>query len=251
MRVSLEYKKYGRSKVMEQMRYFNAPGSPRKSRTDKCIVIDLDQTLIATQPDFNSLYQFKILSDPKLMELRSHIFYITIEDLEKPGIGTKYDFWGIIRPHVKEFLKFCFSYFKVVAFWSAGKRPYVEAIVDIICQDLPVPDIIFTHDDIVMGPAGVEKPLTKMFKAFPALGMTLQNTFILDDNATTFIHNQKNGILIPAYEPKSSIEAFNADDPALLQLMQWLSQPEVMQANDVTKLNTHNIFNRGNKLTYV
>src|SRR3989338_4538064 len=112
---------------------------PVTSITDKCIVIDLDHTLVSTQDPFGSLKELGILSNPDLIALRNRIYHIEIEDLEKPGVGTKYDFWWIIRPHVEEFLIFCFSYFRVVAVWSAGKRPYVEGIVDHLFRDLPKP----------------------------------------------------------------------------------------------------------------
>jgi curved DNA-binding protein CbpA len=52
---------------------------------------------------------YKILSDPKLLSLRQRTYIITLDDLEKPGIGTKLDCWGVTRPHIDEFLMFCFS----------------------------------------------------------------------------------------------------------------------------------------------
>src|SRR3990172_9552529 len=183
---------------------------PSTSITDKCIVLDLDQTLIATQDSIDSLKQLNILSDPNLIALRNRTYYITIEDLEKPGIGTKYDFWGVTRPRINEFLIFCFSYFKIVAVWSAGKRPYVEAIVDHIFKDIRLPHIVFTHDDILIGPGGhVEKPLTKMIESNPVLrrNMSLQNSLAIDDNSMTFYLNHDNGVLIPAYDPALSIDA--------------------------------------------
>lgn len=218
---------------------------PSASMTDKCIVLDLDQTLIATQDSTESLKVLGILSDPKLISLRNRTYYITIEDLEKPGIGTKYDFWGVTRPHVQEFLIFCFSYFKIVAVWSAGKRPYVEAIVDHLFKDLPQPHVIFTHDDIIIGPQGhVEKPLTKMIESNPILRrhMSLQNTLAIDDNSMTFFLNHGNGVLIPAYDPSLNTNALARDDPTLLQLKYWFLQPEVVNSRDVTTLDKSKIF---------
>lgn len=225
--------------------YVAADNIPSASITDKCVVLDLDQTLIATQEDMASLKQLDILKDPQLLPLRSRTYYITIEDLEKPGIGTKYDFWGVTRPHVKEFLLFCFSYFKIVAVWSAGQRPYVEAIVDDIFRDLPKPHIIFSHDDVDVGPGGrIEKPLNKMIESHPVLRrfMSLQNTLAIDDNCSTFRNNNENGILIPAYDPALSVSAMGRDDPTLLQLKYWLLQPEVVSARDVTTLDKSTIF---------
>ena len=106
---------------MSAIYHVDADDIPLMSMTDKCIVLDLDQTVIATQDDIQSLHNLKILSNPQLISLRNRSYYISVEDLEKPGIGTKYDFWGVTRPHIHEFLIFCFSYFKIVAIWSAGQ----------------------------------------------------------------------------------------------------------------------------------
>jgi len=225
--------------------HVDADDIPSTSITDKCIVLDLDQTLIATQESIESLKELNILSDPNLISLRRRVYYVTIEDLEKPGIGTKYDFWGITRPHVQEFLIFCFSYFKIVSVWSAGKRPYVEAIVDYIFKDLPQPHVIFTHDDVKIGPKGhILKPLNKMIESNPVLrrNMSLQNTFAIDDNSMTFFNNHNNGILIPAYDPSLSINALARDDHALLQLKYWLLQPDVVNSHDITTLDKTHIF---------
>ena len=233
------------SKAFSRIYRVDADDIPSTSITNKCIVLDLDQTLIDTQDDVKSLKTFGILSNPQLMSLRKRVYYITIEDMEKPGIGTKYDFWGVTRPHIQEFLLFCFSYFKIVAVWSAGKRPYVEAIVDHIFKDIRPPHAIFTYDDVSIGPEGyVEKKLTKMFDSDPILkkNMSLQNTFVLDDTYMTFIFNDENGILIPAYQPASNIEALSRDDPTLLQLKYWLLLPEVVNTNDVRELNKEDIF---------
>jgi hypothetical protein len=222
-----------------------ADNIPSSSITDKCIVLDLDQTLIATQDSVDSLKSLNILSDPNLISLRNRVYYITIEDLEKPGIGTKYDFWGVTRPHIHEFLLFCFSYFKIVAVWSAGKRPYVEAIVDHIFKDLPKPHVIFTHDDIEIGPKGhIEKPLVKMIESNPILRryMSLQNILAIDDNPMTFFRNHDNGVLIPAYDPALNVNAMARDDPSLLQLKYWLLQPEVAYSRDVATLDKTRIF---------
>jgi len=218
---------------------------PSVSITDKCVVLDLDLTLISTQESIESLKSLNILSDPTLLALRNRSYYMTIEDLEKPGIGTKYDFWGVTRPHIQEFLIFCFSYFKMIVVWSAGKRPYVEAIVDHIFKDIRAPHAIFTYDDIDIGPGGhVEKSLVKMMNSNAVLrrNMSLQNTLAVDDNSMTFYLNNNNGVLIPAYDPSASVSALGRDDPTLLQLKYWLLQPEVVNARDVTVLDKSKIF---------
>lgn len=217
------------------------------SATNKCIVLDLDQTLVASQESMSSLQQLGILSNPYLLELRNRTYHIIMENLEKPGIGSRYDMWGVTRPHLKEFLFFCFSYFKIVAIWTAGKKPYAEAIVNYIFKDLPKPHIIFTSNDTLFSNNGIiTKPLTKMISFNPMTKryMSLDNTLVLDDNISTFSQNVGNGILIPPYEPDANIDSLSKDDQCLLQLMQWLLQPDVMAAADVTKLDKNRIFHR-------
>lgn len=225
--------------------YHTKASSLQQPLTDKGIVLDLDETLVATQEKMATLNKLKILSDPQLLKLRKRTYRIKIEDLEKPGYGTAYDFWGVTRPHVPEFLLFCFSYFKIVAVWSAGQKPYVEAIVDELFKDLPKPHVVFTFDDVLQDERGnIEKPLKKMMNSHPVLKqhMTHANTLVLDDNHGTFVHNPNNGVLIPKYNPKASVASLSDNDNALLQFRDWLLLPEVVSAPDVTKLPKHDVF---------
>lgn len=212
-----------------------------RALTDRTIVLDLDQTLIATQDRVSDLQTLGIVSDPRLMALRQRFYHIAIDDLERPGIGTHYDFWGVFRPHAFEFLRFCYSYFERVAVWSAGKRPYVEAIVERLFIDLPPPAIVWTYDDIEFTATGeVLKPLTKMVQQYPELN--LDKMWILDDNPVTFSANPSNGLLIPAYEPLPTVAGFSADDTALPKLQRWLMRPEVVAAPSTRRLDTRSIF---------
>lgn len=215
------------------------------AKTDKCIVLDLDETLVYSQEDMDLLDKLNILTSVDAMELRSRVYRMTLDDVvTKPGEGDAYDLWGVKRPHLTEFLVFCFSYFKIVAVWSAGRRRYVEAIVREIFRDIRKPHVVFCYDDIAEGPKGFYKPLQKMRKSSAILAryMTKKNTFAIDDREDTFDDNPKNGILITPYMPDLTIEGMMEDDPTLLQLMYWFSQPHVMKADDVTKLNKEDIF---------
>lgn len=221
---------------------------PAVSITNKCIVLDLDSTLLHTQGGVDSLEQLKILSDPELLELRQRIYYFTLEELEGPGTGTSYKYWGVSRPHVHEFLLFCFSYFKIVAVWSAGQPKYVEAAVDHLFRDLPRPHVVFTSED--MESVNVDdplKPLQKMIDSDPVLAkyMRISNTFAVDDIDTNFTSNPGSGILVPPYRPAKKINAMKRDDPTLLQLKAWLLRPEVVAAEDVALLNKDTIFTTG------
>lgn len=212
---------------------------PDKLLTDFVFVFDLDLTAICTQDSTDSLHELNIYGNPLLMELRRRVYYFHIEDLERKGIGTKYSFWGVTRPHLHDLLLFCQKYGRIVV-WSAGKRLYVEPVVSHIFKNLPYPELVLTYDDISFDKDGnVVKPLTKVCEL---LNVPLSKVLVIDDNELTFQRNVDNGILIPAYEPKSNITQLTSDDQALLKLKRWLSTPEVMTASDVTTLDKSRIF---------
>lgn len=229
---------------------------PYDSLTDKCIYLDLDQTLVSTADEDHGLkylYDLKILSDPSLIHLRSRVYHVIVEDLEKPGFGSKYEMWGITRPHLHRFLSFCFLYFRLVMVYSAGKRQYVESIVDHIFKDLPYPDLVLSYDDLKKDKNGkiikvngrdVIKPLTTVMNATPLTKQFVRptNTLGLDDLPSTYSDNEGNGILIPAYDPEPNEGSLSGDDDSLLRLENWLMLPEVMNCEDVRLLNKDRIF---------
>lgn len=223
--------------------YYAGPSNiPRLALTDKCIVLDLDQTLVATQDDLSDLQNLGLMNDPVL---RRRVYQLTIPDPDDEQGKTMYKFWGITRPHVEEFLLFCFSYFRVVAVWSAGQKPYVDAIVSYLFQDLPAPHVVFTSDDTVRPSEYITiKPLQNMFESSNVLlrYMSLANTVTIDDNPTTFQENPDNGILIPPYTPFLNYDSLSGDDTALLQLKCWLQQPMVQNALDIREIAKDEIF---------
>jgi len=215
--------------------------------TDKCIYLDLDQTLISTADEKDGLrylYELKILSDPTLLHLRNRIYHVVVEDLEKPGYGSKYEMWGITRPHLHRFLSRCFSYFRLVMVYSAGKRQYVESIVDHIFRDLPYPHLVLSYDDIIKKGKDVIKPLTVVRDANDLTKeyVNFNNTLGLDDLESTYSQNVGNGILIPAYEPELDEESLAKDDDCLLKLEKWLMSPDVIASEDVRLLDKSKIF---------
>lgn len=218
----------------------------RETITNKAIILDLDSTLIFTHEEKVNLKKTPILSDPDMLDLRTRVYYLTIEDYDKRGSGKQYSVWGVTRPHTKEFLHFCFAYFKVVAVWSAGQKDYVEDIINYLFRDIGhKPHIIFTRDDCVKDKKlGTIKPLTKMYEFHPLLGqyMTESNTLILDDNHYTFEKNLENAIHCPAYEPDAHPEAMREGDDTLLQCRYWFLLKSIREAKDVRKLEKDTIF---------
>lgn len=231
---------------------------PKKKYTDKCIVLDIDETLVYTHEEFKDLEHLKLFSDSKYLDLRrrTYRFHLNIQD--EDGNPTILEMSGISRPHVEDFLSFCFQYFSVVAIWSAGQKPYVEAICDFLFRDLKKPDLIWTAEDCTPITdskgrlIGVEKPLDKMYKYFyektnGRIRMNETNTFILDDRLITFERtNPYNGILIPNYHPSATIESMRKDDPTLPELEKWLNNGNVIYSRDVRTLVKNNIFSTPN-----
>lgn len=218
-----------------------------KPLTDKCIILDLDETLVHTQSDENVDFFEMIFTDPAHYYLQERCYKITMEDVVvKRGTGRKDEMWGIKRPYLREFLIACFNYFRIVIVWSAGRKNYVHTIVDQIFRDLPRPHVIFTFDDLEeLHDKTFIKPLNKLINTVPGLNkyMSLENAVIVDDRNTVFQEpNPYNGIQIPAYKPSFTLSGINKEDTALLELKNWLLKPEVIESKDIRKINKTQIF---------
>lgn len=201
----------------------------QKPATDKVVVLDLDSTLIATQDH---------LEDYNSMPFKNQCYTINVKELTN-GKFSRQDMWGIKRPYLDDYLLFCFNYYRLVIVWSAGTKPYVEAIVATIFKNLRPPHLIWTKDDIEMDNDNILKPLSKLIQKNPHLKLSLDKIMVVDDNESTFQHNLPNAIHIPPFEP--TVNALLPDDDALLKIKNWCLLPQVMK-NPVHKLDM-NIFN--------
>ena len=217
---------------------------PGLSITDKNIVFDIDETLVHTFEDFTRLKELGIYRNPKTFDLRKRIYKMSLEDMfQKKGSGTQADLWGVTRPHLRELLVFCSTYFRNVCVWSAGQYAYVHNVSKDIFRDIKQPNVIFTWNQCVKGEGGsLEKPLANMYKMIPSMNAT--NTFVIDDRQSTFGKvNPGNGILIPAYAPPDTIDGISTDDPTLRQLIQFFAREDVKAAKDIRLLDKSRIFN--------
>ncbi len=210
------------------------PAKP-KSLTDKTIVLDLDQTLVATQDYMDSLAKLQIMKDPSLLELRNRVYILDVDNLEGYGSGSNAMMWGIKRPYVDEFLRFCYSYFAHVIVWSAGRRHYVEAVIDNIFKDLPYPETVFTYDETLVVKGDVIKDLE--FLLASNTNLQIEKILVLDDNITTFSRNVDNGVLIAPYDPKLKIDDLYKPDTKLFDFRNWLMTDEVIKSQDTRTLN--------------
>jgi hypothetical protein len=206
------------------------------------IVLDLDESLVHTFPDMETASKLGVFSDP---QLRSRVYHLELTDVSiSKGIGQKIHLWGIIRPHVDQFLRFCFSYFKIVGVWSAGKKEYVEAIVELLFRDIAKPHFIYTYNDCYAEESGnLIKPLDKLFHE-TTIGRHINrdNILCLDDRDDVCCRNPDNAVIIPRYKPKASIESLLESDLALKDLMNWLLSPKVRFSNSPVILQKDQIF---------
>ena len=226
-----------------------------RSLTDKVIVLDLDESLVHSisgkteETDFKLLTDLEIMTKSSLNDLKKRIYILKIDDCHSKGMGDRSHMWGIKRPHLDDFLNFCFSYFKIVAIWSAGSHSYVDILVEKLFNNINrSPHIIYSRKNITNDPHhGYHKPLIKMINGIPGLDqyMSLSNTFILDDRDSNFYNNEENGIKIPYYLPEVTIEGLRKDDLQLVNLQHWFNTDQVKYTNDVRKIDKKGIFSTG------
>lgn len=211
--------------------------------TNKTIMLDLDSTLIYTSDNFDNYSKLELYSNPKNSALRDRIYKFDVIDVvDKPGTGVRSSMWGILRPHVYEFLDFCFDYFSNVIVWSAGQLRYVHAICDVLFIDpKKQPTLIWTYEDCEKCDNYLYKPLIKISDQFNPT-ITLDKIYALDDNEITFSKNKDNALHIPAYEPELTPEGINMEDPTLANITKWLMLPEVLAVNDVRDIGKDDCF---------
>ena len=221
-----------------------------KTVTDNFLILDLDETLLHTFSDMPDLAKLDNLSRPDQADMRQRLYTIGLQDaVYDRGVGDYSEMWGIRRHHLEEFLKFARGYFKEVIVWTAGRREYADNIVNSIFRGLSRPRVIYNYDDCVLmkhrGDGYYTKPISKMIEQeqrLADLGMSLKNTFIIDDRKTTFLPNTKNGIQIPAYSPKPTEKSIRREDNNLIKVANWFMRTDVINSNDVRDLRKEFIF---------
>ena len=219
---------------------------PEKSITNKGIVLDIDNTLLYATDGTQWMEKLNVYRNPKLIGIRDRVFTSNMVDVVTPtGKGELVTMSGILRPDVKEFIAFCFAYFRVVCIWSAGKEKYVHKMTDILTSHIPnKPNLIFSYYQCDRSNGDIVKPLNFIYET-PGMDEFLspENTLVLDDRESTFSRNPENGIMIPLFEPQFTVAGLTRHDNALRQLMNWLLLPEVINCEDVRTLDKSSIFN--------
>jgi hypothetical protein len=201
--------------------------------SEQNLVLDLDETLLYTCGT----------GDKASPEVQKHPGYYTIQTREGK-------FWGMKRPYLNKFLRYCGTRFAKIGFWSAGKEGYVNEIVRILDPPFQPAFIMnYTHCDLLHQEQVSEtgqvsysrdllKPLGTVFTNHPEFDRS--NSFILDDREDYSSDNLLNWILIPPFNPTTS-QLLTSDDNYLLRLMEWFERDDVKYARNVLEINK-NIF---------
>lgn len=210
--------------------------------TDKCIILDLDETLVhsivldSTKPeDINYVASLRSI---KSYRLKSKIYDFDITGCDAIGSPEKSEVVGTIRPGLDDFLKFCFDYFSVVAIWSAGVKEYVVPTTNYIFRNIGSPHVIYAYTDCIDPHTPKQrKPIEKM-AMIPELNglMNLRNTILLDNDRNNGLTEPHNTIVIPDYAPEPTDIGLLKFDDSLGRITNWFLSPEVMKTNDIREI---------------
>lgn len=220
-----------------------------KPKSHLNLVLDVDQTMVCTTGNSEDFSQ--VFTDPKYKALRRRIYNIKTDPEFLSDTKTEItpsepgEIFGILRPHLYQFLDFAFRYFENIYIWSSGDREYILPLCDHIFNVFPKkPRDIFTGDKcpVVDKKGNLGKPLKLLYDQYP--DMNAANTIIIDDLLQNGKSNPDNLIKIPKYDPKPTIEDFSKDDTAFLHLIEFFKQPLVKDCADIKDVDKSNIFKR-------
>jgi TFIIF-interacting CTD phosphatase-like protein len=223
-----------------------------KPLTDRTLILDLDETLVRTFDNCSfvaKLGVYQNLEMIRFLHMNEHIAYTISND------DNTYN-WGLLRPHLHEFLTFIHNYFSHIIVWSAGCFKYVAQICQIIFEqnDFPVPTTIWCRDNCAGSKDGrfYTKPIQSLITYMNNDGYQLKptHTLILDDKPYSFEENEQNGVQVPPWIPGGEAENLTINiikdrsEDSLIQFCKWLYSPEVMNCQDVRELKKNKIFTR-------
>lgn len=148
--------------------------------------------------------------------------WVLVLDLDGTLIGETDDFYGpiVARPHLKEFLEYCFASCAHVALWTAASREWYQRVYkEILAPIIKKKTFAFTwfgdrctlvsnyrDDGFSMGYGArttKRKRLRKLWRhqKFDSWGCTRHNTLIVDDTPATYLDNRGNAVRIPTFSP--------------------------------------------------
>jgi TFIIF-interacting CTD phosphatase-like protein len=202
------------------------------------VILDIDECLVSMFTTRVNWKLYNTLRDPKHVKKRGDVFSITVGN-EK--------FWGVKRPHLDEFLDFCFKTFKRVIVWSAGTSDYVEAVVNHIFRDSKTPHLVLTRSHIIYEfDWFYTKPLEVAFEhiniGLPSGDIADKtNTVLIDNQYSNALYDPHNIIHIPEFALQQKLEDIYKEDTHLLTIMEWLDHID-NNAKDIRDVCKKNIF---------
>lgn len=200
---------------------FDLQDDKKMWRYSKTIVLDMDETLLHT---FNT----NEIDEPGMRELI----------LPRKGfeirIGSERH-WGMYRPGVREFLRFCSHFFDRVIIWSAGESTYVKSIINALYEGIPYPQEVLTRENCSKHSQG-----RYLYKPISQIGLSKNNTIFIDDLDDNFHSNPKNGIIIPVWDPETIDEGLKSEDNYLEKIMDWFD--ESSSAFDIRQVSRELVF---------
>lgn len=211
---------------------------------DKHLILDLDSTVIFASFDQDAID--RLLKDPEFHLIKDRVRLCTLVDSSNKkeyGHGHCDRFLFVIRPHFNKFRDYICKHFKSHSIWTAGQFRYARAIEhslfppeDDKLTNYPCEPFL-TREECVFGEYSVLKELKVQ-------GFDLKKTLIVDDREDTFSKNSDNGLHIPRYEPHLTVRDILQDDTALLNIIEWFKQTDILKSPDVRKFNKNNIFRK-------
>lgn len=219
------------------------------STTDKTLMLDIDNCVVCTKSKMEELvgddHQPGLTSHPRFADFRGRLYRKILSDVEgAPGSGNNFDYWGIRRPYLDEFLAWAFTYFAHVGIFTAAMDEYAQQMVhEVIFRNSPIkPSLIFSRAN--MDDAETTKPLINVvnYNDYTRNTLSLSRMVLVDDIPENFAQNPRSGILIPAYKPAATYEGIMAKDRCLEQLQAWFMQPCVRDGK-LDELDKSTIFN--------
>ncbi len=216
---------------MEYVRYrflypgyegFKSVSKPSSGRKGKklAICLDLDETLVRT-------FQDERQPDDLTHEYR-----------ERAYDCDKHNMWGLKRPYLNEFLRFCRKNFSPFIIWTAGNKEYADYIVETIFTEGFMPDYVYHYDHCTTYNRTYIKDLNRIYTEW---NLSPSQLLMIDNNADVFTPLDKyNLVNIPDYMP----DIYDDDnDICLKELIEWLKGVK-RSRYDVQNISKRNIFER-------
>ncbi len=187
----------------------------------KCIVLDLDETLINTR----SGKAERLVVQKALRERGETDRYYEFK------LGNQI-YWGVKRAYYAYFLAWAFSTFDIVGVWTAAEFDYATAVIDATFPEQP--HFIWSRDDCVKSSGLFYKPLSKLFSRFPQLD--IDNTIIVDDRSDIAQYNPSMLVEVPAFNYKNPLTYDRTLIVLLTKIRDWLNGDETLRATNKTDI---------------